>query len=328
MSKITIATDGWVPQTSGVVTTYQNTVKELKTQGHEVQIIEPSLFPQMPSMYPGIPIALCTQKAVTKEVDKFQPEYVHIATEGLIGVQTRRLCEKRKWRYTTSFHTMIADYLKKMLAIPRRLTWSYLKHFHSKSKCVLVPTQSVLETLEEKGFKNLAVWSRGVDTDLFYPGFYKNESPVFLYVGRVSKEKGIDDFLKLDLPGKKVVVGDGPDLNRLKNKYPKAAYRGMLYGPQLAEEYRKADVFVFPSQTDTFGLVIIEALASGLSVAAYPVTGPKDIVTEKTGCLDWNLRLACMNAWSNKNKEECLKLAQQYSWENVTRQFVEKLFLP
>jgi glycosyltransferase involved in cell wall biosynthesis len=324
--KIVIVTDAWFPQINGVVRTLERTRDELVRLGHRVSLITPEGFRTVPlPTYPDIRLALFAGGAVRRRLDELKADAVHIATEGPLGLVARRWCVKRGQPYTTSFHTQFPEYVWLRTRLP--LAWSYaaMRWFHGRAATVMVATPTLHQRLTDHGFRNLGTWSRGVDTELFRPrGKRRIEAPrpIFLYTGRVAVEKNIEEFLKLDLPGTKVVVGDGPDLGVLKNKYPQVVFTGFKVGEDLAEHVAAADVFVFPSRTDTFGLVLIEALACGVPVAAFPVQGPIDIIENGvTGFLDDNLQQAALAALALK-PEPCRETALRYTWEASTRQFL------
>ena len=327
--KIIIVTDAWFPQINGVVRTLERTRDELVKLGHHVDLITPEGFRTVPMpTYPDIRLSLFPGRKVRRALETLKPDAVHIATEGPLGVAARSWCLKHNFPYTTSFHTQFPEYVWLRTRIP--LAWSYavMRWFHGRAAAVMVATPTLHKRLTDNGFTNLAYWSRGVDTQLFRPrnkDFLKERRPIFMYMGRVAIEKNIEAFLKLDLPGSMVVVGDGPDLAMLKQKYPKVVFTGFKTGEELAQHVAAADVFVFASRTDTFGLVLIEALACGVPVAAYPVQGPVDIIENGvTGFLDENLQQAAMAALALK-PEACRAAALPYTWEACTRQFLAHL---
>jgi glycosyltransferase involved in cell wall biosynthesis len=265
-----------------------------------------------------------------ERVRRFEPDHVHIATEGPIGLLVRRYCRLRGWHFSTSYHTRFPEYLRELAGVPEGLSYRYLRWFHNGSAALMVATPSLEADLKRRGFTApMRRWSRGVDLSLFRPRPREESSyprPVLLYVGRVSHEKGVEDFLRLKTAGTKVVVGDGPARSELGRKYPDAVFLGYRKGQALADAYASADLFVFPSKTDTFGIVVIEALASGLPVAAYPATGPVDIVTdEKLGALDEDLGRAVSRALSTGDPVACAAEGRKYTWESCTRQFVGNL---
>jgi len=328
--RILISTDAWAPQVNGVVRTLERTGEELQRLGHEVRFVTPEGFYTVPMpTYPEIRLALFTRPKLGEIIDSFQPDRVHISTEGTLGLSMRRNCQLRRMPFTTSFHTRFPEYIRARFGIPAALPYAGLRWFHGPAHAVMVATRSLRDELAGRGFRNLRLWSRGVDTDRFRPqdkSWLGLPRPVFLYVGRVAVEKSIGDFLSLDLPGSKLVVGDGPLLEDLKILYPEVMFTGPKFGEELARYYAAGDVFVFPSQTDTFGLVVLEALASGLPVAAYPVQGPGDIMEGRPdiGSLDTDLRAAALRCL-DLDPKACRDFALSHSWEASTRQFVENL---
>jgi glycosyltransferase involved in cell wall biosynthesis len=331
MSRILIATDAWHPQVSGVVRTLDTTTRVLREWGHTVEVVEPSSYPSVPTpFYPEIPICYPRPGRVYERVLKFRPDHVHISTEGVLGLLVRRFCRRMGWAFTTSYHTRFPEYLKRLAWVPEGITCRFLKWFHGSSSAMMVATPSLEKELVSRGFRRpIRRWSRGVDLSLFRPrpkvesGY---ERPLLLYVGRVSHEKGIDDFLKLNTPGTKLVVGDGPARPQLEKQYPESVFLGYRKGLALGEVYASADLFVFPSRTDTFGVVVIEALASGLPVAAYPVTGPVDIITrDELGALDTDLRRAVERALATGDPSACAAEGASYTWANCTQQFLANL---
>lgn len=327
--KLALITDAWRPQINGVVTTLQRTCGELRALGHAVETFTPDQFRSWPCPgYAEIRLAWGCGGEVRKRLDAFQPDAVHIATEGPLGLAARSWCRRRRMPYTTSFHTRFAEYLNLRSGIP--LAWGYalLRWFHSGSERVMAATPALIEELRGRGFRNPVLWSRGVDLDLFKPGakeFLAGPRPIYLYTGRVAIEKNIEAFLKLDLPGTKYVVGDGPQRQELEARYPDARFVGYKLGEDLANHMAAADVFVFPSHTDTFGLVLLEALACGVPVAAFPVQGPRDVILDdRVGCLDEDLKAAVTKALA-LDPERCRSYAMNYSWRNCARQFEANL---
>ena len=327
MKRLLIATDAWRPQVNGVVRSIERLTQDLPRHGVEPTVLSPSLFRTVPlPTYSEIRLALAWPSTIGRHVEDLQPEMIHIATEGPIGVAVRRWCLKNHRRFTTSYHTRFPEYLNARIPVPVEWTYAFLRRFHNAGTACLVATESMAAELRSKGFRNLVAWTRGVDHELFNParrssdparqGPYAGlERPVFLNVGRLATEKNIDTFLELDLPGTKVVVGDGPDLARLKAKYPDAVFPGVHKGVSLAEHYADADVFVFPSLTDTFGNVILEALSSGLPVAGFPVPGPIDILTDPAaGIVDPDLKRAALAAL-DLDRNAARKHALGYSWQ-------------
>ena len=329
--RILIATDAWHPQVSGVVRTLDTTTRTLREWGHTVEVVEPSAFPSVPvPFYPEIPLCLPRPGRVYDRVRRFRPDHVHISTEGLLGLLVRRYCRLRGWRFSTSYHTRFPEYLKRLAHVPEGITYRFLRWFHGGSSAMMVATPSLERELKERGFTAPARrWLRGVDLSVFHPrpkADSHHPRPILLYVGRVSHEKGVEDFLRLKTAGTKLVVGDGPARADLERKYPEAVFLGYRQGQALGEVYARADLFVFPSKTDTFGIVVIEALASGLPVAAYPATGPRDTVTsEKFGALDEDLGRAVSRALAAADPAACAAEGAGHTWENCTRQFLGNL---
>jgi glycosyltransferase involved in cell wall biosynthesis len=279
--------------------------------------------------YPEIRLALFPGKTIRRKIREIKPDAIHIPTEGPIGLAGRRFCVKRGIPHTTSYHTKYPQYLRDYFYIPESATYRFMRWFHGKAKAILVPTRSMAGELEANGFRNLIVWSRGVDTALFKPygkGLYADlERPVFVYAGRVAIEKNIEAFLKADLPGSKVVVGDGPARESLMKQYPQVHWAGYQFGEDLARHYAAGDVFAFPSKTDTFGVVMLEANACGLPVAAYPVTGPIDVVKQGvTGFTDEDLAVACRKAL-DLNPDDCIAYAQENSWQRCAQTVLDNL---
>ena len=327
--RILLVTDAWAPQINGVVVTLQNTVRWLERWGHEVHVLSPGGFRTMPMpTYPEIPLALFPAREVARRFREFEPDAVHIATEGPLGGAARAYCLKHGMSFTTAYHTCFPEYVKPRFAIPLALTYAWLRRFHAPSSAILVATQAIRQLLEERGFENIVHWSRGVDQELFRPAehrFTDLRRPVFVYVGRVAIEKNLPAFLGLDLPGTKVVVGDGPQRRELERRFPDAVFVGAKTGQELVTYYQRADVFVFPSRTDTFGLVLAEAMACGTPVAAFPVRGPIDVVTDASvGVLDADLGAAAMAALA-LDRDKVRRYGEQFSWEHSTRQFLSSL---
>lgn len=327
--RILIVTDAWYPQINGVARTLDTVRGELARAGHTIEVIAPDRFRTIPTpTYPEIPLALFPARKMRRCIDAFAPEAIHIATEGPLGWAARRYCLGRKLPFTTSFHTKFPEYIHARWRVPVRWGYALMRRFHAPSAGVMVATPSLAETLRQYKFGNLKRWTRGVDTALFRPrpkAHFNELRPVFLFTGRVAVEKNIEAFLKLDLPGQKVVIGDGPQLQELKLRYPDALFTGYKRGEDLAEHMASADVFVFPSLTDTFGLVLLEALASGVPVAAFPVTGPIDVAADpKLGCLDWNLAKAARAALG-KRPLDCRAHAENFSWRACAEMFLGNL---
>ena len=331
MARILIATDAWHPQVNGVVRTLDTTARTLRGLGHAVEVVEPGKFAAVPvPFYPEIRVALPRPGRVYDRVRRFRPDHVHIATEGPIGLLVRRYCRRRGWRFSTSYHTRFPEYLQRLAKVPAELTYRFLRWFHGRAGVMMVATPSLERELKERGFTApVRRWSRGVDLSVFHPRPKPaggHARPVLLYVGRVSREKNIEDFLRLETAGTKLVVGDGPARAELERRYPAAVFLGYRTGTALGEVYAAADLFVFPSRTDTFGIVVIEALASGLPVAAYPATGPIDTITrDDLGALDDDLGRAVVRALRTGDPAACAAEGRGYTWENCTRQFAENL---
>jgi 1,2-diacylglycerol 3-alpha-glucosyltransferase/glucuronosyltransferase len=327
--RIMIVTDAWLPQTNGVVQTLRQTAVQLGKLGHEVRFVTPQDFKTVPCpTYPEIRVALFPGRKLAASIADFQPEALHIATEGPLGLAARRYCVGHGMRFTTSYHTQFPQYLRERYPIPMWASYLALLWFHNAAERCMVSTQTVRDQLAARGFKNLARWHRGVDTELFRPrskDFLSYPRPIAAYVGRVAVEKNVDAFLRMPWQGTKLVIGDGPELARLKVQYPDAVYAGYRFGEDLAVHLAAADVMVFPSLTDTFGLVNLEALASGVPVAAFPVTGPIDVIEDGvTGALDWDLARAARRALTAR-PADCVAAAARWSWERCTAEFESHL---
>jgi glycosyltransferase involved in cell wall biosynthesis len=327
--KLALVTDAWLPQVNGVVRTLGHTVRELSSAGHDVTVISPADFRTIPCpTYPEIRLALFAGRAVRQRLAALAPDAVHIATEGPLGLAARNWCIRHGWPFTTAYHTQFSEYRRARFPIPLSLGYAAVRWFHGGASRTLVTTRTMQHRLEARGFRSLALWGRGVDTDLFCPrdkAFLDLPRPVFLYFGRLAVEKGVEDFLRLDLPGTKLVVGDGPAAAALSARYPEAVFAGVRHGEDLAAHIAASDVFVFPSRTDTFGLVLLEAMACGIPVAAYPVAGPVDVVVDGvTGVLGEDLRGAALGALQ-LDPDACRKHALQHSWAAATSQFLASL---
>lgn len=329
--RIAIVTDAWRPQVNGVVTTLEQTRRELEGMGHDVAMVTPegTTTVAMPT-YPEIRLVLRPGHRVRKALEGFGPEAIHIATEGPLGLAARHYCLRRNLPFTTSFHTRFPEYARLRLPfLPLEWGYDFLRWFHRPAARTLVTNGTLAEELREIGLERLAQWPRGVDTRLFRP-FTEEErapqdGPRFIYVGRVAAEKNLEAFLRLDLPGSKTVVGDGPDLDTLRFRFPEARFTGVKKGEDLVRHLADADVFVFPSRTDTFGLVLLEAMACGLPVAAFPVQGPRNIVRDGvTGFLDEDLGRAARRALE-LDPPSCRAEALGYSWRAATRAFLDRL---
>lgn len=327
--KIALVTDAWRPQTNGVVKTLSTTADGLRALGHVVRIIEPNQFKTFPCpTYPEIRLAWMPYRKLSKLLADFVPDAIHIATEATLGTAARKWCLRRRFPFTTSYHTQFPEYVRARAPIPLSVTYAHLRGFHSAATRTMVATPAMQRLLESRGFRNIVRWTRGVDVSLFRPRtkeYLDFPRPIAMYVGRVAIEKNIEAFLQLDIPCTKVIVGDGPARAELEAKYPRAKFVGFKFGEELASHVAAADVFVFPSRTDTFGLVLLEAMSCGVPVAAYPVTGPIDVVTQGvTGVLDNDLRAATLAAL-RLDPNQCRAYALANTWENATRQFLSNL---
>lgn len=301
MKKIAIVTDAWRPQINGVVTTLSQTVNNLQKSGCEVLTITPEQFRSIPCpTYPEIRLALTTPGEIAQHLNTFNPNAVHIATEGPLGWAARKICVGKGFPFTTSYHTRFPEYVRMRCPIPLGMSYKVVRRFHSRAERTMVATDALKTELQERGFKNLVMWSRGVDTKMFRPRPKNNNGikrPLAIYLGRVAVEKNIEAFMQLDFPGTKCVIGDGPAREQLASKYPNVLFTGYKTGDELASLVADSDVFVFPSLTDTFGVVLLEAMACGVPVAAFPVCGPlESVVNGMNGYLDNNLKNAVQKA--------------------------------
>ncbi|MDO8605911.1 MAG: glycosyltransferase family 1 protein [Phaeospirillum sp.] len=333
--RILVVSDAWRPQVNGVVRTLDTLKSELEVVGHEVVMVTPDRFRTIACpTYPEIRLAFFPGAKVARMIRAAQPCAVHIATEGPLGWAARRACIRMGLPFTTAYHTRFPEYIQARFRVPLPLSYAVMRRFHGASSCVMVATEGIETELAGRGFGNIRRWSRGVDTAVFRPRpearggdgpFADLPRPIFLYVGRVAVEKNVEAFLALDLPGAKVVVGDGPQLEAMRQHYPQAHFTGPRFGEDLATHYAAGDVFVFPSRTDTFGLVLLEALASGLPVAAYPVAGPADVIgVNPVGVLDDDLGKAALAAL-DLDAGACRAHALGFSWAASTRQFITNL---
>ncbi|MEQ8321141.1 MAG: glycosyltransferase family 1 protein [Rhodospirillales bacterium] len=327
---IAIATDAWYPQPNGVVRVVGTVRDRLLAFGHDVQVISPDQFRTVPCpTYSEIRLAVLPARKVARWLNELKPDYVHIATEGPIGSAARSFCLKNGWPFSTAFHTKFPDYVKARTGLP--LDWLYkgARRFHERSGAVMIPAPAVFRELEDRGFKNLKLWSHGVDTNVFKPmakDYLDLPRPIFMYIGRATVDKNLPAFLDLELPGTKVVVGSGPARDQLMKRYPETPFLIAENDAELAMYYNAADTFVFPSLTDTFGLVMLEALACGVPVAAFPVTGPLDVIgPDGPGVLDTDLAKAAIQALETINPEECRAWALEFSWDRVADQFLTYL---
>jgi glycosyltransferase involved in cell wall biosynthesis len=324
--RVLVATDAWHPQVNGVVRTLTSLSHSARRLGVNIEFLTPAGFPCIPiPTYPGLRLALPRPREIARRIEAAKPDAIHIATEGPIGHVVSSYCRRHGRPFTSSYTTRFPEYISARVPIPQAWVYAALRRFHAAATVTMVSTPSLMLELRQRGFSNLGMWTRGVDTDLFKPdraielGF---ERPIFITVGRVAVEKNLEAFLSLDLPGTKVVIGTGPEEAALKRRFPQAKFLGLLENGVLAAHLAAADVFVFPSRTDTFGVVQLEALASGVPVAAFPVTGPKDVVGgNPVGVLHENLGVACIAAL-RISRTACRTFALERSWENSARQFI------
>jgi 1,2-diacylglycerol 3-alpha-glucosyltransferase/glucuronosyltransferase len=329
--KVMVATDAWHPQVNGVVRTLTSLARAVQRLGVTIEFLSPEGFPTVAlPTYKELRLAIPSRAGIAHRIEQIKPDSIHIATEGPIGHAVRAWCIRNGRRFTTSYTTRFPEYISARTPLPRSwvesLVYAALKRFHGRATTTMVATPSLTAELRQRGFNNLGMWTRGVDTDLFRPdraidlGYPR---PIFISVGRVAVEKNLEAFLSLDLPGTKVVIGSGPQEAELRRKFPDAKFLGLLKNGTLAAHLAGADVFVFPSLTDTFGVVQLEALASGVPVAAFPVTGPKDVIGSNPalGALNDDLRVACLEALK-ASRAECRAFALRSSWENSARQFI------
>jgi glycosyltransferase involved in cell wall biosynthesis len=327
--RILIATDAWHPQVNGVVRTLTSLARSASALGAEVQFLTPEgFFSVGVPTYPGLRMALPNRREITRRIEAAAPDAIHIATEGPIGWSVRAYCRRRKLAFTTSYTARFPEYIAVRSIVPAGLSYAVLRHFHAAAAMTMVATSSLRQELSAKGFRKLGTWTRGVDTGLFNPDDPAEldlPRPIFLTMGRVAVEKNLEAFLALNLPGSKVVIGEGPQRAELERRYPKVRFLGEKTGQDLTSHLAAADVFVFPSLTDTFGVVQLEALACGTPVAAFPVTGPLDVIADHpVGALDEDLRSACIRAL-RMSRETCRSFALERSWENSARQFIGNL---
>jgi glycosyltransferase involved in cell wall biosynthesis len=327
--RVLIATDAWHPQVNGVVRTLTSLARSAESLGVKVEFLTPEGFPSVPvPTYPTLRLALPDPRKLARRIEEIAPDAIHIATEGPIGHLVRRFCVRRGLRFTSSYTTRFPEYISARFAIPEAWSYAVLRRFHAAATVTMVSTPSLMAELAGRGFKNLGMWTRGVDTELFRPEQAINldlPRPIFVSVGRVAIEKNLEAFLSLDLPGSKVVIGRGPQEAELRRRFPDARFLGELTDKTLAAHLAAADAFVFPSKTDTFGVVQLEALACGVPIAAFPVTGPRDVVAgNPVGVLDEDLRTACLGAL-RISREACRTFALARSWEKSARQFIGHL---
>jgi glycosyltransferase involved in cell wall biosynthesis len=327
--RILIATDAWHPQVNGVVRTLTSLARSASALGAEINFLTPDGFPSVGvPTYPGLRIAVPNRREIAARIEAVSPDAIHIATEGPIGWAVRAYCRRRRLAFTTSYTTRFPEYIAARSIVPATLSYAVLRHFHAAAAMTMVATASLRQELSARGFRKLGNWTRGVDTTLFTPNDPAKldlPRPIFMTVGRVAVEKNLEAFLSLDLPGSKIVIGDGPQKAELQRRYPKARFLGEKTGKDLTSHLAAADVFVFPSRTDTFGVVQLEALACGTPVAAFPVTGPLDVIADHpVGALDSDLKSACIRALG-ASRQTCRSFALERSWENSARQFIGNL---
>jgi glycosyltransferase involved in cell wall biosynthesis len=327
--RIALVTDAWQPQINGVVRTWQSIISQVNLRGHTVRVVHPLLFRTVPCPgYPSIPLAIRPGGKMKRLLGEIDPQAVHIATEGPLGLAARDWCCKRKLPFTTSYHTQFPEYLRMYFGLPPAPTYALMRWFHNRGSATLVPTESVQKQLQARRFAKVVLWPRGVDCDLFHPARRIKldfPRPIMLYCGRVAREKGIDHMCRLEVPGTKLIVGDGPDMRRLKRKFPDAHFTGAMVGADLAGHYAAADVLVFPSRTDTFGNAMLEAMACGTPVAAYPVTGPVDLIQQHvTGVMHEDLNVAVREALQLDGLA-CHRYALGRSWPAAANIFLENL---
>ena len=324
--RVLIATDAWSPQVNGVVRTLTSLRRAAQNLGVTIEFLSPEGFPTFPvPTYPGLRLAVPGRRRIARHIEQARPDAIHIATEGPIGHAVRAYCRRRGRPFTTSYTTRFPEYISARAPVPQSWIYAALRRFHAAATVTMVATPSLIRELHGRGFPHLDMWTRGVDTELFRPDRAIDTGlprPIFLSVGRVAVEKNLEAFLSLDLPGTKAVIGAGPMVGELKRRFPQAKFLGQLENGTLAGHLAGADVFVFPSRTDTFGVVQLEALASGVPVAAFPVTGPKDVIGDNPiGVLSEDLREACLGAL-HISREACRDFALRHSWENSARQFI------
>lgn len=324
--RVLVATDAWEPQVNGVVRTLQSLAESARGLGAAVDFLTPKGFSSVPvPTYPGLRVALPGTREIARRIEQAAPDAIHVATEGTIGYMARRYCLRRGLPFTTSYTTRFPEYISARAPVPESWSYAVLRCFHAPASVTMVSTPSLKAELAARGFEHLGLWTRGVNTDLFRPERAINldlPRPIFVSMGRVAVEKNLEAFLSLDLPGSKVVIGEGPQLAELRHRFSAATFLGELHGETLAAHLAAADVFVFPSKTDTFGVAQLEALACGVPVAAYPVTGPKDVIGgSPIGVLDNDLRAACLGALE-VSRAACRAFALARSWQVSARQFL------
>ena len=327
--KIAIVTDAWLPQVNGVVTTYRKTIEELKHRGYKVMTVTPEQFRTIPCpSYPEIPLSLVRTASIRARLQEYAPDSIHIATEGPLGWAARRACIKDNLPFSTSYHTRFPEYLRMRLPLPLTLSYAVMRRFHNRAERIMVSSARLKNELENKGFRNVSLWSRGVDTELFKPDDSAEKQPqrnYFTYLGRVAPEKNLPAFLDLDLPGPKMVIGDGPTMEQLKKGYPNTRFTGFKQGTELVDLLNQSRVFIFPSLTDTLGIVQLEAMACGVPVAAFPADGPKALIVNGTnGWMHEDLSQAVHNCLDIE-RSSCRAFALKFTWKSCTDQFVSNL---
>jgi glycosyltransferase involved in cell wall biosynthesis len=327
--RILVATDAWHPQINGVVRTLTTLARAVRNRGATIEFLTPDGFPSFPlPTYPDMRCAIPNAREIVRRIEAVAPEAIHIATEGPIGWAVRRYCIRRGLPFTTSYTTKFPEYISARLPIPESWSYAVLRRFHNASAVTMVSTNSLADDLKRRGFTNIGMWTRGVDTELFRPDRAIDiglKRPIFMTIGRVAVEKNLDAFLSLDLPGSKAIIGRGPEEGRLQKQYPDTTFFGSLSDENLASHLAAADVFVFPSRTDTYGVVQLEALACGVPVAAFPVTGPIDVIAgHPIGVLNEDLKTACLDALKI-SREACREFALTRSWDNSAKQFLSNV---
>lgn len=328
--RIAIVSDAYYPHVSGVARSIEATADELRKRGHEILIVAPKDYRMKVPMlgYPEIKLVVAPGKKLRKLLDDFNPDALHISVEGPLGMAARSYAKKRKLHFTTAYHTRFPEYAQIYAKIPLAWTYAFARWFHNGASSVMVAADSLKNDLEKWGIKNMVIWPRGVDTELFDPKKKRelpHEGPIFMYMGRVAPEKNIDAFLQLDLPGTKYIVGDGPDRKRLEKKFPDAIFTGYKFGDELASYLAAADVFVFPSLTDTLGLVMLEANACGTPVATFPSQASEAVIKEgENGVVREDLKEACMEALK-LSREKCREIACQNGWSVPADMFLANL---
>ncbi len=326
MMRVLVATDAWHPQVNGVVRSLTSLAKSAAGLGVTIDFLTPEGFSSLPlPTYPDLRLALPGRRKIARRIEQAAPDAVHIATEGPVGIMARAYCMRRGLTFTTSYSTCFPEYISARVPIPESWSYAVLRRFHAAGTVTMVSTGSLMTTLRQRGFRNLGMWTRGVDTELFRPDRAVGldlPRPIFVTFGRIAVEKNLLAFLSLDLPGSKVVIGQGPQEAELRRRFPDVTFLGLKEGIDLAALVAAADVFVFPSKTDTYGIVQLEALACGVPVAAYPVTGPKDVIgSHPVGVLHDDLRTACLGAL-DMSRQACRQFALSHSWETSARQFI------